>query len=296
MMRLFTVLTILLAFTAQTAAAQVYQRPDDMEYIKQKEPLTQLQPDMGYIYLRLGKTSKKWVPAPTFIRQLTDAEMTAYEEVKAGKFKKAFEKNEKKRAKRMAAAEKAKAKGEPYTKTIPGVLTPERFVFEYEAVSNVYMVAARKEYRKTDYGRDMFFTLKPGNYVLYNMGGVCLCLGTVQFEVKPGEITDLGFIVADFMDRDGEVSPYAEIEETTKNHGIYRTGFPYVVSAVRPYKTEMEIPAELAGLKRVGAQYNAKGKMPMYFSTMLDRLPAIPGVLGYRGDKVVDERTGQVLE
>jgi len=29
---------------------------------------------------------------------------------------------------------------------------------------------------------------------------------------------------------------------------------------------------------------------------MLDRLTAVPGVLGYRGDKVVDERTGQVLE
>ena len=37
-------------------------------------------------------------------------------------------------------------------------------------------------------------------------------------------------------------------------------------------------------------------KMPIHFSLMLDRLPEIPGVLSYRGDKVVDARTGQVLE
>jgi len=295
MMRLFSIFIAAL-FVAETAFAQAYKRPDDMEYIKQKEPITELQPDRGYIFFRLGKTSKKWEPAPTFIRQLSDAETTAYEAVKQEEFAKAKAKNEKKRTKRLAAKAKAEEKGEPYTRNIPPVLTYDRFVFEYEDVRNVYMVAARKEYRKTDYGRDMFFTLNPGNYVLYSMGGVCMCLGSVQFEVQAGEITDLGFIVSDFMDRDGAVSPYEEIEAVTKNHGIYKTGFPVVAAAVRPFKSDMDIPPELAGLKRVGVEYRAKGKMPMYFSAMLDRLTAVPGVLGYRGDKVVDERTGQVLE
>jgi len=92
------------------------------------------------------------------------------------------------------------------------------------------------------------------------------------------------------------VSPYEEIEAVTKGHGIYKTGFAYSASAVRPHTGDMEVPAELASFKRVGADYRAKGKMPMYFSTMLDRLPAIPGVLSYRDSgEVVDARTGQVL-
>ncbi len=176
------------------------------------------------------------------------------------------------------------------------MLTYDQFVFEYKPVTNVYGVAARKEYRKTNYGRDMFFKLMPGNYVLYDVGGVCMCLGSVQFQVKAGQITDLGMIISDIVDRDGAVSPYEELEEVTKNHGIYRTGFAYTASAIRPYTPDMDFPAELATFARSGAEYRAKGKMVMYFSTMLDRLTAMPGVLSYRGDKVVDERTGQVLD
>ena len=123
-----------------------------------------------------------------------------------------------------------------------------------------------------------------------------MCMGSVQFEVKPGQITDLGTIVSDLYDRDGEVSSFPEIEAVTKNHGVYRTGFGYSASAIRPYTPEMSFPEELSAMKHVPAEFHAKGRMPMYFSTMLDRLGEMPGVLSYRSDKIIDERTGKVIE
>lgn len=296
MIRALTFTVLLSAFFVQTAAAQVYQRPDDMEYFKQKKAPTALEADSGYIYVRLAKSHKRAMAAPTFIRQLTDAELTTYETYKKEKFAKAKAKNEKRRAKRIADKAEAKAKKMTYNKSIPPVLTYERFVTEYTDVSNVYQVLARKEYRKTDDGRDMFFSLRPGNYVVYDLAGVCMCMGSVQFQVKAGEITDLGMIVTDFYDRDGEVSKFPEIEAVTKDHGEYRTGFAFSASAIRPYTPEMSFPEELASMKHVPAQFHAKGKMPMFFSTMLNRLVPMPGVLGYRGDKIIDERTGQVIE
>jgi len=296
MIRLIAFLSLTLCLFIQTATAQVYQRPDDMEYFKQKKAPTSLDPDAGYIFVRLAKSANKFMAAPTLIRTLTAEEHSAYEALKKQKFAKAKAKNEKRRAKRIADKAEAKKQRQPYNKSIPPVLTYDRFVIEYKDVSNVYQVWARKEYRKTDRGREIFFKLTPGNYVVYDLAGVCMCMGTVQFQVKAGEITDMGMIVSDVYDRGGQVSEFPEIEAVSKNHGEYRPGFPYSASAIRPSTTEMGFPEELAGFKRVNADYRAKGKMPMYFSTMLDRLVPMPGVLSYRQDKVIDERTGQTLK
>jgi len=296
MIRFLSSFFIVFFLMSEIASAQVYKRPDDMEYFKEKEPPTALDAESAYIFVRLGKTSKKWAPAPTFIRELTATEAADYDVVKREKFTKANAKNEKKRTKRLEEKAKAEKRGEPYTKTVPGVLNYEQFSFEYEPVSNVYVTIPQKKYRKTDYGRDLFFSVKPGRYVLFNVGGVCMCLGTVEFDVKAGVVTDLGMIVSDLADRDGEVSQYQEIEMATKDHGVYRTGFPYVASAVRPYSETMDFPAELSGLNRVGVEYQAKGQLPLYFGTMIDRIPAIPGILDYRDGKVVDARTGQVVD
>ncbi len=296
MTRIIAIITLTLCLFAQTASAQIYQRPDDMEYFKQKKAPTALEPDSGYVFVRLAKSANKFMAAPTLIRTLTDEEVNAYEALKRQKFEKAKAKNEKRRAKRIADKAEAKKKRVPYNKPIPPVLTYDRFVIEYEDVSNVYQVWARKEYRKTERGREVFFKLSPGNYVVYDIAGVCMCMGTVQFQVKAGEITDMGMIVADAYDRGGQISEFPEIEAFSKDHGEYRAGFPYAASAIRPATPEMDFPEELLGLKRVNADYRAKGKMPMFFSSMLDRLVPMPGVLSYRLDKIIDERTGETIE
>ncbi len=296
MTRIIAIITLTLCLFAQTARAQIYQRPDDMEYFKQKKAPAALEPDSGYVFVRLAKSANKFMAAPTLIRTLTDEEVNAYEALKKQKFEKAKAKNEKRRARRIADKAEAKKKRVPYNKSIPPVLTYDRFVIEYKDVSNVYQVWARKEYRKTERGREVFFKLSPGNYVVYDIAGVCMCMGTVQFQVKAGEITDMGMIVADAYDRGGQISEFPEIEAFSKDHGEYRAGFPYAASAIRPATPEMDFPEELAGLNRVNADYRAKGKMPMFFSSMLDRLVPMPGVLSYQEDKIIDVRTGQPVE
>jgi len=191
MIKFVSILIAVFCMMAEMASAQIYKRPDDMEYFKEKKVPTEINPDTGYVFVRLSKTEKRWMAAPTLIRQLSDSETAAYDVVKQEKFAKAKAKNDAKRTKRLKQKSEAEESGVPFTKSIPPVLTYDQFVFEYEDIRNVYLVEPRKEYRKTDFGRDMFFSLNPGNYVLYNVSGVCMCLGTVQFEVKAGEITDI---------------------------------------------------------------------------------------------------------
>ena len=165
---------------------------------------------------------------------------------------------------------------------------------ENDQDNNVYQVWYRKKYRKAENGQDLFFKLKPGTYILYDMGGTCLCLGSVQFDVKPGEITDMGLVMADVYDRKGEASIFPEIQAFTKGHADY--GYSFFATAIRPTFDGMAFPAELTGLKRTGAVYKAKGKMPNFFSSQIDRLAPMPGILDYRGDAIIDERTGQVVD
>ena len=282
-------------FFASSAFAQHYSRPDDMEYFKKLEAVP-IQPDMGYLLVRLGENSKGYEAGFSMIRKLKDTEIQAYEAEKKIQYEKAKLKNEKKREKRQAAKAKAEAKGEAYTKSIPPVLTYDRFVFPYEGTKNVYVVDARKEYTKTDYGRVMVIQLKPGNYVISDIAAVCMCMGTVQFEIKPGVINDLGMIVSDLADRYDGPSKYPDIWEAVKDHGVYRTGIYYLVSTIRPATNDMDVPEPLQALPRELVELHAMGKMPVYYSTMVDRMVAIPGILGYEGDQVVDLRTGQVLE
>jgi len=64
---------------------------------------------------------------------------------------------------------------------------------------------------------------------------------------------------------------------------------------VEPADSSTYVPARLASLPRVQASYRAAGKVDNFFGVMIDRLTALPGVLAYRRDEVVDERTSSVV-
>ncbi|MFM5884732.1 MAG: hypothetical protein ACKOQ3_05290, partial [Novosphingobium sp.] len=53
------------------------------------------------------------------------------------------------------------------------------------------------------------------------------------------------------------------------------------------------VPASLKALPAVQAELHANGKLNNHFGLPIDRIPPIPGVLGYRRDTVLDLRTGQ---
>lgn len=131
-----------------------------------------------------------------------------------------------------------------------------------------------------DEGNSYFRSLPPGSYIILGnvmMGpraamGVCMCMGSLRFEARPGQIVDLGRI------------DYAR--DATPGRA------PWGVS-VTPYNPAMSLPARLAGLPRVAAEFHAAGKMPNHLGLEIDRHPPLAGVLRYERDRVIDDRTGQ---
>jgi hypothetical protein len=120
--------------------------------------------------------------------------------------------------------------------------------------------------------------VEPGSYILYGgigtSGGVhlglCLCMGSVRFEARAGQITDIG-----------------EIRYPERGAPL-PAGFTLV-----PYNASMRIPAQLISLPRVPAEIHAAGKMPNYFGVGIGRHNPVPGILAYRRDQPIDVRTGR---
>ena len=137
----------------------------------------------------------------------------------------------------------------------------------------------------------------PGSYRIYgqmiegNNGsvfGFCLCMGSVQFDAAPGRITDLGsfrYPLAEAL-RD-KVKP-------TWN-GLTPGKGGLTAMRVEPMRAGDPVPASLAALPREAAVYRAAGKIDNFFGAQIDRLTALPGVLSYRRDEVIDERAGAAV-
>lgn len=133
----------------------------------------------------------------------------------------------------------------------------------------------------------------PGRYMYYgsigvdangNMTGVCLCMGSIAFDVKPGMITDVGnFLMAaagpdpDFPDT-GPESDGAGLyrpAQTTGQWGEVRFG---LADSLKSYPHET-------------ADFHAYGKIDNYYGIIVSRMPPIPGVLAYDRDRAVDLKT-----
>lgn len=140
--------------------------------------------------------------------------------------------------------------------------------------------------------------VKPGTYIYYGpimntpgvpAAGQCYCMGSVQFEVKPGTITDLG---NSLLALPKIAPPYSvgtqaglQLNEERKAKGKEPLWNPPALA--------YGVPASLQALPAVQAELRASGKMNNYLGLPIDRMPPIPGILDYRRDTIVDARTGQ---
>lgn len=145
--------------------------------------------------------------------------------------------------------------------------------------------------------------VKPGTYRWYGnviggggipAGGTCMCMGTVQFEVKPGVVTDTGnwLQAAPHGGEDMDVSRRALKEANAKRVAAGKE--PRL--PLPPSEPRFGLPASLKDWPSVQAEFRASGKLNNYYGIFISRLSPIPGVLGYRRDAVVDLRTGQEIE
>lgn len=129
-------------------------------------------------------------------------------------------------------------------------------------------------------GKTYLKAVRPGSYILYgNIGignngshvGVCLCMGTLRFEAPPGQIVDLGLIL------------YPDFGKSKRPWGV----------SVIPFASNMIVPARLAGLPRIAAEFHAAPKLSNSFGVEIDRHDTMPGVLAYDRDIPIDVRTGR---
>jgi len=134
----------------------------------------------------------------------------------------------------------------------------------------------------------------PGRYVLYgslfinpNGGatGMCVCMGTVAFDANAGEITDVGSVQVNGTD----VLIYPNLLNKAKPEDVegLRSG-AITMMRLTPASTSMPIDPRLSSFKTVPAVFKRAGPVPNYYGVQVDRLTAIPGVLSYDRDKILD--------
>jgi hypothetical protein len=134
----------------------------------------------------------------------------------------------------------------------------------------------------------------PGRYVIYgsvyinpNGGamGVCVCMGTIAFDVKPGVITDVGAVKA--LMTDALIAPGMVDRAEPENQTKLRSGELTMMRWTLP-SPALPLDPRLAAYKVVPASFRPAGPVPNYFGVQVDRMTAIPGVLGYERDKIID--------
>lgn len=300
----FTCIGLFLASVIMIPAFAQPPQPDDVVVFKKLEPIT-VKPDQGYIYLRLLAGHDVSVAMPILVRRLTESQMTAYDKAKRTAFEETQQYVKKYRPGAVLIKRIAETNNLPHNWEIPTEPEYASFTFDNKDYENVYFFKRKSAYEKDIYGKgkrskSLLVQLSPGRYVVASSSlglssASCFCMGTVEFEVQAGLITDMGYMVMDLADGMKSQTPFPDIDAVVKGHGTYKSPVTFMATAIRPYTDDMSIPETLENLPRTPAKYQAVGKMPNYFSMMVTRLAPMPGVLDYNEDNVIDVRTGKAL-
>jgi hypothetical protein len=146
-------------------------------------------------------------------------------------------------------------------------------------------------------------SMMPGTYIFYgptiingDQGpiGFCYCMGSVSFEVQPGQVTDLG----DFLSTAPRpVEPFDVTTQMAFAEARKRSseGKPETAMPTWTTGTTFGLPHSLKAWPSSRAEFHASGKQNNYFGVFVTRMPPLPGVLDYRRDTVIDVRSGRDL-
>lgn len=276
-----TILTIMSLLAAAPAAAG----EKAPAFVKTKavadKPSISLNPASGYVLLRTDTAMPLHL-----VRVPSESEKAIYAALRA----KAFAEAQRKYQKKLKSYESLMAD----ETRMPNAARPQKPVepteanFEFtpfELMTGV-AIGPTNRFAKQDGGASTYLQeLTPGEYRIYGpaqvmpaggAAGTCWCMGSVKFKVAAGEITDLGLIAT-------------------------KQGKPSVTVADKNFPVPMDIPnflgaapeqaaidPRLAKFPIRRAEYRPVGKLPNYFGIIVGRIPAMPGVLRYDRDRIVD--------
>ncbi|MBL0924697.1 MAG: hypothetical protein IBJ12_09580 [Sphingomonadaceae bacterium] len=242
-------------------------------------PSVALDPAKAYILLRTpGAMPMHFVKIPNAEDQI------AYDKLKAEAFaevKEDYAKDLAKYERDMALAKKTKGMKEPKKPIEP---TETNFQFtRFEQMANFTMGPLNRFYSKN--GSTYLHAVTPGRYRIFGQFdplvgiGVCYCMGSVSFDAEAGKITDLGTMTTDLSN----AGPPEKGDSSSPRAAAY-------AMALEPVKDSTGIDVRLKSLSRNIADLRAAGKMANYYGIAISRLPAIPGVISYRRDQIIDKK------
>ncbi len=251
-----------------------------------------IDPQRAYIFYRSSERLDL-----RFLREVDAEERAAWEAERAA----AFERARTRAARRIAAWDRmtpdcrGNGRSPPHSQgrgDRPVAVTEANFAFAPPEQDNFVTVMGGRQFTRGE-ENSYFIAVEPGSYVLYGQltglpqgpaVGTCLCMGSVRFEARAGQIVDLGTI------------RYPRIEAGAERVDERRYGPDRLATlALVPPSPSMAVPDRLAGRALTQAAFRAADKMPNYFGVVIDRLPAIAGVLAYNRDRVIDEAGGNAV-
>lgn len=279
------VLAVLIAMAGPTKADYKFLGP-----VKDTEA-TQLDPNGAYVLLR----SPAPVPINLF-RIATPEEVADYKARRAEKFAKAHAKWAKLHS--IWAKDIADHKKDPGVYAHPGEepIEPTDAGFNFPSIDQENMLAfgPLNRFAKASGGTSTYLQrVWPGRYVVYGSisvdsnggtAGFCVCMGTVAFDARPGEIVDIGLVTTS---SDPLIMPrMIEKAEPTEVQGL-RDG-SITMMRWEPYDSTMAIDPRLTAYKVIPAKFKPAGPVPNYYGVQVDRMTAVPGVLAYERDRILD--------
>ena len=243
------------------------------------KPTVALDGTRAYVMLRTTART-----ALLLMKEPSAEDQVAYDKLRSEALAKAHAKYVKKRAAyEQAKANAARTKNNAIVvPDEPVEPTEQNFDFTPFGTMATVNLGPLFRFSKESGDRSTYLTaLTPGSYRVYGPlslvpgqppVGSCFCMGSVRFEVKAGEIVDLGELAG------------AGLFEAVPDFESLAVDAAHIV----PATSEMPVDARLAGQKIVPAQYRPAGKLPNYYGVSIDRLAAIPGVMRYERDNIVD--------
>ncbi|WP_140420580.1 hypothetical protein [Novosphingobium sp. B 225] len=140
-------------------------------------------------------------------------------------------------------------------------------------------------------------SVRPGTYIYYGpifaapngaLGGLCYCMGSVKFDVKAGQVTDLG----NFLSATPEPKePFDTFTQFQRKYDAERAAKGKEPVFKKP-ALAWGLPESLKAWPSAQAEFRASGKQNNYYGLQITRIAPIPGVIDYRRDTVIDVKSG----
>jgi hypothetical protein len=136
-------------------------------------------------------------------------------------------------------------------------------------------IGAKPFIAEGDHVRTYLVAVTPGRYVIQSGPTTCFCLGSYQFEVAAGRITDMGTI---HIGPENGSSPWAALKPLRSTADIEERAYTVAEAMqVLPWRESMSLPAGMSGLPRDPARYTVAARFGNHVGQLLNRALPIEG-------------------